>query len=398
MTTGSRSENPSLKQRPRVLIAVRHYEPAYRFGGPIRSVANLVAALHGDFDFSILCLNTDYRETRPLDGIEAGRWVQRDHARVCYLDVSMARPMKLLKTLKATPFEVLYLNSFFDPLFSALPALMMKLHVMERRPIIVAPRGEFSPGALSLKWLKKALFIRLQSLLRLFAGAYWQATTDLEAEDIRRVLGHNVRIVREPNLSSIMRQREAKDRQKERGHLKIVYLSRITPKKNLATLIRAARSLIGKIEMEIRGPVDDPEYWRVCEREIALLPANVQARYGGDTPHSLVADVLSKADVFVLPTLGENYGHVIHEALMTGCPVVISDRTPWRGLETHGAGYVLPPNDAEAYAKVLQHFVDMGGEEYDAYTIRCRTFAMDAASTEIDIQASRRMLTISEAS
>jgi hypothetical protein len=45
---------------------------------------------------------------------------------------------------------------------------------------------------------------------------------------------------------------------------------------------------------------------------------------------------LAEYDLFLFPTLGENYGHVISEALASGCPVVISDQTPWRNLEAEG--------------------------------------------------------------
>ena len=42
---------------------------------------------------------------------------------------------------------------------------------------------------------------------------------------------------------------------------------------------------------------------------------------------------IARSDVFLLPTGGENFGHAIFEALSCGVPVLISDQTPWRGLE-----------------------------------------------------------------
>ena len=49
--------------------------------------------------------------------------------------------------------------------------------------------------------------------------------------------------------------------------------------------------------------------------------------------------IFLKNDLFVFPTLGENFGHVIFESLEASTPVLVSDQTPWksnykRGLQT----------------------------------------------------------------
>ena len=73
-----------------------------------------------------------------------------------------------------------------------------------------------------------------------------------------------------------------------------------------------------------------------------------------------------------LPTLGENFGHVVPEALAAGCPVLLSDRTPWHDLEQHGAGWTLPLQSPEAFRRVVQQCTDMPAPEFD----RLRTAAI----------------------
>lgn len=65
-------------------------------------------------------------------------------------------------------------------------------------------------------------------------------------------------------------------------------------------------------------------------------------------------DVLSNYDAFLFPTKGENYGHVIYEALAAGCVPVISDRTPWLDLEENGCGYVVPLEDQDDFIKTIK--------------------------------------------
>lgn len=377
--------------RPRILILIKHFEPAFRYGGPIKSIANLVAALHREFDFKIVCLNRDFREIQPLDGIEEGVWVARKGASVCYLDAGLLNPFRLLKAIRSTNHDLVYLNSFFDPLFSTLPAFLMKVRLLKRRPIVVAPRGEFSSGALALKSLKKSLFVRFQSLINLYEGACWQATSEPEAEDIKRVIGQSIHLRMAPNLPAkdlgIRQERVAK----LAGQLGIVFLSRVSPKKNLLALIQVAGRLRGIINLDIWGPLEDVEYWSRCQAAMALLPQNVVAKYRGETRPEAVPSVFGGADVFALPTLGENYGHVIHEALSAGCPVVISDRTPWRNLAELGVGFDIALDRLDGFVRVLQVFVDMGATEYGQYAARCTAYAINRSSVDVDVEASKQM-------
>ena len=81
----ARNRSVRVMSRPRILIPIRHYEPAFRHGGAIRSVTNLVAALHEEFEFKIICLGRDFGETSRLDGIEEDVWLSRNGAQVLYL-------------------------------------------------------------------------------------------------------------------------------------------------------------------------------------------------------------------------------------------------------------------------------------------------------------------------
>jgi glycosyltransferase involved in cell wall biosynthesis len=377
--------------RPRILIPMRHYEPAFRHGGPIRSVTNLVAALHEKFEFKIICLGRDFGETSRLDGIEEDVWLSRKGAQVCYLRGGLWTPFKLVKTIRSTDYDVVYLNSFFEPLFSTLPALLMKIRLLKRTPLVMAPRGEFSPRALELRSTKKALFVRLQSFAGLYAEACWQATTEREAEDIRKALGYKVRVQIAPNLSAQAPSLPRKRNEKSPGRLKIVFLSRISPMKNLLTLIRAAGRLRGNVHLDIWGPISDPKHWQQCQQELALLPSNVLATYHGECAHESVADVLGQADVFVLPTLGENYGHVIYEALSAGCPVILSDKTPWRNLAEAGVGFDVSLANIDGFVRSMQAMLAMNANEYGAYAERCRNFAVRHSCSKAEIEASRRL-------
>jgi glycosyltransferase involved in cell wall biosynthesis len=121
-----------------------------------------------------------------------------------------------------------------------------------------------------------------------------------------------------------------------------VFISRISPKKNLLFALRMLQSVLGDISFDIYGPIEDARYWNRCEKAIGTLPPNVRVKYMGMVEHEKVGEVFAEHDLFLFPTLGENYGHVICEALSAGCPVLISDQTPWRHLQEEGAGWDIP--------------------------------------------------------
>jgi len=93
------------------------------------------------------------------------------------------------------------------------------------------------------------------------------------------------------------------------------------------------------VVLDIYGPAEDEDYWSACKDLIAKAPVNVEIRYKGPIAPAEVVGVLAKYDVFFLPTLGENYGHVVVESFLAGTPVLISDKTPWTKLDELGVGY-----------------------------------------------------------
>jgi len=123
--------------------------------------------------------------------------------------------------------------------------------------------------------------------------------------------------------------------------------------KNLLEALRIVALVRVPVQFDIFGPREDRAYWQTCERAMANLPPHVQARWMGRVAHEDVPAILSRYDLFLLPTLGENFGHAIVEALAAGCPVMISDRTPWRELSEHDAGWDLPLGDPEPWAAAI---------------------------------------------
>ena len=108
-------------------------------------------------------------------------------------------------------------------------------------------------------------------------------------------------------------------------------------------------------------------YWNACEELIKNLPLHVVVNYKGQLKPGEVVDTLSMYDLFFMPTKGENYGHVIAEALCAGLPILISDATPWRDLEDKGIGWDISLESPEEYSLAIEKAFLMSAESYKEY-------------------------------
>ena len=136
----------------------------------------------------------------------------------------------------------------------------------------------------------------------------------------------------------------------------------------------------------IFGPLEDQKHWRLCKRLIDELPDNITVNYHGSIPHRDIPDMLSLADMFFLPTHGENFGHTILEALLASCPPLISDHTPWDSLGDEGAGWVVPLDDTPGFAAVIDGYARTKGAERSERSRLALEYGSRVANRRIDIQ------------
>lgn len=383
-----------------ILTFVGWYQPGFKAGGPVKSISNLVACLGDEFKFLIITSDRDMGDSVSYPGITPGRWHAVGKAHVCYLSPAMQRLGWIAKIMRDTPHDVVYLNSFFHPHFSTLPLLAQRLHLAPRRTTILAPRGELSVGALALKAAKKCSFRMISKTIGLHTDLIWQASTELEAVDIRRVFKEDkIKIKVTESLmvaTDLSQSAEPADQNVTRGEgqaLRVVFLSRICPMKNLHFALQVLAQVKVPVEFSIYGPREDAGYWEQCEALIPLLPANISVTYIGPVKPNQVISMLSKHDLFFLPTLGENYGHVITEAIAAGLPLLLSNKTPWCGLEELGIGRDLPLDDMVPFAAYIE---DLGRASAEEIAQTKRFVALHLAkisNTSASLAANRSLFT-----
>jgi glycosyltransferase involved in cell wall biosynthesis len=159
------------------------------------------------------------------------------------------------------------------------------------------------------------------------------------------------------------------------GSVKLTFVSRISPKKNLDWALDLLQDIDGNVVFEIYGPENEHEYAQRCHAIAEKLPGNIRVAWNGPLSYEKVNHAFASAHFFLFPTKGENFGHVIFESLAAGTPVLLSDQTPWTGLPEAGAGWCTPLSNRENWVKHVQHCIEMTQDEYNQMSIHARDYA-----------------------
>lgn len=339
----------------RILVFNSFFPPAFLGGGPIRTLAAMLAAAPGEYDTAVITTNTDLGRKEPLEVIP-DTWLPFGAAHVYYCSMNSWRSYwASMREARNTNPDVVYLNSFFDSKFSILPQALFILNWLRPSVLAIAPRGEFSAGALAIKAWKKKIFIGLFKLTPLPQLVYWHASAPEEEADIRRVIGYGARVVIREDDTLLPHEALAPQVSAERP-LRAVSLSRLSPKKGIHTLLEGLQQVSSPMELDIIGPPEDNGYYQRCQRIAEELPPFVRVNFLGPVPHSEVRGLLNTYDVMLCPTKGENFGHVIAEALSASCPVMCADVTPWTQRLAAGGGVVVASNTAAGWKYAVNDY------------------------------------------
>jgi glycosyltransferase involved in cell wall biosynthesis len=365
------------ENKPRILIFCDFYLPGYKSGGGMRTLVNMVDRLGEKFDFRIVTRDHDGKTDKTqYKNVKINDWNEVGNARVYYLSRDNIKLKAVKALIEETEPKSIYVNSFFSTL-TVFVLLLRKLRQMPNLEIIVAPEGELAQGALALKKNKKQLYLKFARALGLYENIIWKATADFEKAEIEKIKGKSGRIFIAPNMppKQIFPEFDLNNKPyKKTGELNAVYLSRLHPIKNLKFLLEMLPAIEDKVYLDIFGPVDNHQYVEECAELIKKLPANLNVRMKGEVSHENVMKTLEKYNFFVLPTQGESFGHIIAEALASGCPLIISDRTPWINLEEKGIGWDLPLDNKIKWLDTLRYCINLDNDSYSKLAINARNY------------------------
>lgn len=362
------SNNPP---RQKIVLAVDWFTPAFRAGGPIRSTSNLVELLVESYDVWVVCGAFDLGMEEPLD-IPVNAWqtlqCEKGSAKIMYWTRDRWNSQQWLRIFQEIHPDWLHLNSVFSKAFTLTPLRVARKFPMMK--VVLAPRGMLGAAALSIKPLKKRMFLSYARAVNLFRDVRWHASTELERKEILgQLIGTDIRVAQ--NLSTRPPMEVAG---RSSGRWNVAVVGRIHRVKNLefglSALLKASSSR--PISLTFIGPIEDENY----RSELELLggaQTEIEVHFAGGVEPTKLGVYLDAAHYLLSPTTQENFGHSIVEAWAHGCPVLISDRTPWLDLGAKGIGWDWPL-EKSTWEKGLKEAFNLSHEEWELKSKAARKY------------------------
>ncbi|MDB9782707.1 glycosyltransferase family 4 protein [Winogradskyella sp.] len=370
----------------KVLLVMDWFLPGTASGGPLRSYANLIAQLNEGFEFYIITRDTDFGATEPYKTVVSNSWNPLNaYTQVYYLSNNRINHSNLRALIAATTFDLALVNGIYSWYFSILPVWLLK---SAGKPIVVSARGMLNPQAFSVKGFRKKVFLSLARALQLYKDVTFHATNSDEAHFIKNELGAHSAIKIAPNLPRPVHTYDPKTKLSS-APVKMANIARIAKEKGTLIMLQALKEVQQALELDLYGPIYDASYWVQCQAVIATLPTHIKVQYQGVLPGDEVPMALHNYHYMVLLSEGENFGHAIFEAFAAGCPVIISDQTPWRDLEPQRLGWDVSIRDTAAVVRAFEAALGMTAEDYKVWSRKAFEFAKGVAEDASVLEANR---------
>lgn len=249
---------------------------------------------------------------------------------------------ELKKKLHQLEVDVFHGHALWDLSIHQMAVIARKKKI----PYIISIHGMLEPWSLQQSSLKKNLAMFFYQHKDLIKADCIHATAMIEVKNIRK-LGYKKPIAMISNGIDLSKY-PLKEYSVKKKIKKILFLSRIHPKKGIEHLINSWEKLDITIrqnwEVEVAGN-GESNYIEQLNELIKKKSLQNEIRIVGPKFGKDKTTIYHSADLFVLPTYSENFGIVIAEALASGVPVITTKGTPWEELETYNAGKWIDLNE-----------------------------------------------------
>jgi glycosyltransferase involved in cell wall biosynthesis len=333
-----------MPQAMHIIHVSAYFAPAFRYGGPPRSILGLCKALQqAGVDVEVFTTTANGATDLPASPAEGSRY---DKVRVRYFPRAFPRQFYgtrgMATALRAAlrPCDLLHIHGLWN-----LPAWMAaRLARRANVPYILSPRGMLSAASLAYRAWRKRVAYHLVERKNLANAALVHATCVGEAQTLsHRSLGDRVFVL--PNGVDIPEGPSPHaDAFRQRLGVAataplVVFVGRIHPIKRLDLLTAAfarVRASQPDAHLVIAG-LDEAGYRAQIESQGDPL----QVHWLGELGPGDHAALLTKASMLVMCSDSESFGMSIVEALAAGVPVVVTRTCPWGEIMTVGCGLLV---------------------------------------------------------
>lgn len=263
-----------------------------------------------------------------------------------------------LKTVFGTKSDLVVLHQIFT-----LSTIYGYLHARFRKiPLIVMPHGVFSSELSQKNRILKNFALKIFFNKVLKSAKYIIVTSKREADGLQTLNHQQVRVI----PFGFFPQSSIPSMQNKSIRNIVLYVGRFSPEKNLLALIDAWAQVHPKypsLELVLVGYRSVQEQKELYDKADSLnITGSIS--FIPWSPSSELKSLYVKTRCLVLPSISENFGLVVAEALSLGIPCVVTPAVPFADLITrYQAGVATSGMSASNIATAIQELVSKDQNE-----------------------------------
>lgn len=335
----------------KVLIFSKYFRPAFKAGGPIQSIENILKIFGNKYNFLIVTGDRDI-DSSVYKNIKFNNILVKKNFKILYCTKEEQSLSNFKNIIKNFNPHTIFLNSFFDYKFSILIAFLNK--IIFKKKIIIVPRGELLKEAIKIKRIKKLSYILFSNILNIYQNTIFFVSSNKENKNLKQTINcKNISTKFMPVFYPKETIVKIKNLNFNRSIFKILYVSRIVENKNLFYCLKILKKLNFKIYFTIIGPIENKSYWNYCKNLISELKSKVKIQYLGYKSNKEIFKIMKKSHCLLLPSKFESFGHVIFQSFINGLPVITSKNTPWKNLKNKQIGADLELSNIDSFVKEI---------------------------------------------
>jgi len=358
----------------KILIIYDYFTPAFRAGGPTRSIHNLVKLIGPELSLFVISTHRDH-DGSVLD-VETDKWLDfQGVAQVFYASDQLAG-LRINRIIAALKPNLIHINGIFSPFSTLAPLSYAKENGVK---VIISPRGMLQKQSLKIKVLKKKIYLYFITKKYLSkVDISWHFTTRQEEKEFKRKFRPGASTWLIGNVPAGHLLHSPVPSLKLTEPIRLLTVALISPMKNHTMVLECLKEVTDKkITYDIIGPVKDRRYWQRCKKVMDEMPPNVSVRYLGEASSVEVEKKYSQYHYYIQPSQSENFGHSIFEAMACGLPVITSDQTPWRELQEKKAGWDVDVSTPEKLKVAIKEAIYLNEGSYSSFRKGARELAKD---------------------
>ncbi len=271
--------------------------------------------------------------------------------------------------------DIVHINGCWLPQYSIVALCAKALG----HTVVISPHGMLEPWNIKKNyWTRKlpALFLYQKRALK--RADLLIATSDAEKQNLIN-LGYNNHVAVVPNGIDI---NDVQIRTSWQEKKQILFLALLRKNKGVDILLNAVSMIKDKIQgwkIVVAGLPADYSIEDVVQMSDNLGISDMVKVIGGVSGMEKWK-LYKESDVFVLPTLNENFGIVIAESLLCGTPVITTKGAPWQMLEQNHCGWRIDRN-VKSFASAILKFLDIPVADRESMGIRGRDLVVEHFSS-----------------